>query len=1421
MSRIERFPSVHPSAVPLFGNLLDSPHSSHETRMEQDKYIQPYRNLGSTKRRSDRKKKIARNNKRALKYRHLPHNMNKMNYKKRESWRVLNENTNMGSKKALKYRNSPQIKEVKSRRGHAHNTKLSRRSDYEHKHLDPRMYDAPTVRPERTKVSKLRSSGHLVRGKQKRKSVKRGRGKSPHRKTPVLYHPTQIGRHRDGALFPQRVPFSVISVQTNPPSDQDFGTPVFDPWAQQGNIHFVEASDRVTPRAAYEIHAERSREAVPEKPTERSTKKDSENKKSLETSQLHHPFSKTFSASFDMNDNDGRSDYVFVRSHDKPPSDLLAQDENLGFSNRVDHNWVDQGYFKYEESEPGNPDYADDNLIEDESDDMTSEEQQYLVIEHDPTKKWYEPILQKQQEEELDLKLADSLPYNVPWRSEDGKIDVKQSAKTAVQIKHGPRPRRHRASLMLPYSGNKFVKVHAVPLSGLSLTDVVREKQANDSRTTSDSPSIGLEIIPKDKHRVQQYQPSLPWFDLKTKDSDSLSIDNNTEALRKTDNGHPIVEITMPLREHEMRNVSSRGHGQGLRKKGSRRVKIQTKSVTYGQQNFSSQGENASLEQDGKEMMENGSSNLSPTVATDKPRQDTYMNSPFSHQVENKSPNSDHNKDVWWEFPKIEKYQAVASTERKRLPRPNNLVEFEPSVNIGNHDMSNSTPTTEASLFYASMPTLELRDTEKLAINDTKRKERIDNQTASSSSLKVYNLSAPCDSEDDCEDLTRRGENQTKSLLNSTSSGQHLGNLLNLPAVDENKANNSRHGNLSTLQNETETFYANKEPSGSSHKKPPNRKCNNGRDKSDDNEISSTNSTDLYSSDNFSECNLTEDVQFIHANHENQIINETLISQSLPINSLPDSSQNATSRRRKAGRRHPQPQAYHNLAVRRSPFKPPLRASLYRNSPASRPRPETRRDGREDTRAEAAQRHRTRKLHRLRQLLQNSSVVEQLKSKLDKLHQNTRVTPMPPGKLSAVPMTSHVTHRLDTTGIPFVVTVTHRRQPSPWYELSTGSDDDESPTEEYPPSYIETVEETEDTDTIIDDSKEKVGNPDKYWLRFRENRETLQNVADMPLNRQHSHILRPDSELNHSNRENSPRYLPQDANQRRTRYFTDPVARAWWDLKSDGHQSAETDTQRSVEEVHNIKLTKRKRKDPEPMAVNFISRRRGAISKKDATPFQRPAVNTHQYSDNKPRNSSTASRDEPKLNSVKLVRARSKPTTAQPPSHELYRANYPSPEDKTSDFLNDSNVLNDSNQTTTERMTLHSATPASPISPDSTPTLSTPKRRRAKSPTRLKSQKREKSRNSIHGGETSYSVDRDETMTDPASGQDMESNSTQDLPSPTPAWVTQGEQLSEENVAQPRRYPEAETYRVSHVTNTSISFGGKRPAILFLTEKGG
>ncbi|RUS79055.1 hypothetical protein EGW08_013181 [Elysia chlorotica] len=609
LSKVERFPAAHPSAVPLFASLTGSEASSpYGHRVRQDKRSEPYRSLESPRKRVNRRRNKDSSKETAArsKYRHTTYSANKKRYTARGRNELPNESLSMKTKQQ---HNTPEMKDAQTRRGNSQYVQRPRSPHYDQKHPNPAMYDTNSARPDETNEAKRITPTRLVRGKQKRKSGKRGRGKSPHRKSPVLYHTVQFNRRKFGSEFPKHVPFSVISVQTNPPSDLAQGTPVLDPWYQDGNVKFVNANDRQTPRVSHGMHAEDGEDPMPEKATSEILRIHDQVEENRQPSYISHPSSGTFAASLNVNKNDIDSGNAIARSYRKPVVELSHAEKDGGyFNDRGDKYQDDQIASQYEDKPFEISQDADFDWLDDNFDDTTAQEREYQIIEHDPSKKWYEPILHKQREEELDLKLADSLPYNVPWRSDDVReLDIKPRAQAALQAGRGFESRQPGASQLAPYSGDKFVRVHAVPLSGLSLTDIVRQnKNQNELGYSKSSSNSTVSTSDKQQH-LADYRSPQPWFDRDTDVSES-----NTESISAEGLGNSLSEpsmevITVPLGPEEVSN------GSRIKRPRRRMVKTQAKYRPNSHQSLS-----RNLDADSKKR-EADSVNHIPTVAADKP----------------------------------------------------------------------------------------------------------------------------------------------------------------------------------------------------------------------------------------------------------------------------------------------------------------------------------------------------------------------------------------------------------------------------------------------------------------------------------------------------------------------------------------------------------------------------------------------------------------------------------------------------------------------------------------------------------------------------------------------------------------------------------------------------------------------------------
>ncbi|GFR85183.1 chitinase-3-like protein 1 [Elysia marginata] len=1390
-SNKERLTPLHPSAVPLFANLLGTSGLSHEKRGRQKGVSQPYKSARSkishpqpsSKRkegvRKGRKDVSQDNRNKQRLFSQYGDHRNRVKYTSRASGRegieMLSEEINTKDK---------QVKSKEKKTQSIQRTRPFRFSDAERKH-NQNFLEAEST----TFIKKMnkdhRQLGRLIRGKRRRKSGKRARGKSPHRKNPVLYHPTNVRKHIGHSSFPQRVPFSVISVQTNPLHNKLHGYPNFD--------HPIDVNRRESRRLVSRRQKDGFGEAIRQKEPDNhltGTK--------TKSNQDFHSSSERFSASLDMNKSDNT-----VVSFDKPSGHSLHARNKIPLPrDRVVNDLAGEDSLDDKEIKNQAQENVGDYLIEDKLVDEISDTPEYVIIQHDPNKKWYEPILHTQHKEELDLKLANAVPYIVPWRSENDVTQTKTHVGTKRQQDDDDYfPKHEKASQLIPYSGNKFARVHAVPLSGFSLADVVRSQSSEDSKNDSGTPGRGHKNITNadnGHNHLQKYHSPRPWFSRQSKAVHNTIKDKNLTPgdIPEADDIINIKKSTTRTRKHEIVNGLRREHGYDVRKMARRHLHPKPFSLDLKRASPKTEGARATFNVEviglkTRRPLETWPADVAETLRQEKHLKISYkdVNSPFT---------SGHSKDVWWEFPEIETYQALTYKGEERLDNSSFVNEIEHLSHGSERSINESITTTEASQFFASAPVFSLNDTEPSTMYREMSKTKLDNQ---SKGFEFGNISSQCADTNLCNNSSKYSDEiqegngsgfETLAGVATYETDLPTGNLTNSTLVKSLESLEKQY-NISYSSNETDAQTLTK------------RVDHQVRNESIDFEASINNNSEDANAD---ECISNGKCVSNASKARAEKLNQTIGTDSTRTKPVPYSRLKMTSKRRKAGRRNPQPEVYRSRDSSQSPFKPPPRADLYYNSPKRRAKSEGKLDldfG-EIKHGRQIRHHQTRQLQKLSKLLQNTSIAEKLNSKLGEIQREATVASTSPEEDRATLETNSEQQEFSSTRIPRSQKITRRRGKLAWYEVDKKLNKVNSSVTDYIDSLKSKSKEISENV-----NKDKVKSETIQKSMLLENKIKLENMGEERLNKETSEALDIKAEEKYpTNKEAAKRIRSQYNIDGRGLNPSATAGRTWWDKTNEnamnvtiGDDVAGIKANTTVERDNSIKILKSKNESSYSVRLNKEKR-------KDITRYRPRRTNSVRDNRKHPNPYSKTKEREAKFDSVKVVRARPILKTREPPQHEIYRANYhafhkmmPSAENTGNSNNTDDNKTNitgvsfqpEGNTTlspTSTRETTYQTTFAITPSTPKSPSIKSSKRVRHR-------QHGEKSKTNDPAHEEIKFDENNKTLTPTLSapGGDRQINSTKALTGSTDALVMSDNNRPAGLVEQRVMFPEPETYHAN------------------------
>ena len=1427
---------MHPSAVPMFASLMGPSSVSRGAQAKQRQSSSPYRSAGSNhsqqqrpggrkeRRRGGRGRRVQTRKKYQTKQPHT--SRNDVRTKSRDSDKESGKNIPVNKRR----QNHPAPTSATPDHRHARPTRPGPREDESR---------------DRPGAKQRGAQGRLVRGRQRKRSGKASNVKSPHnKKTPVLYHPRQIGARRPESAFADRVPYSAVSFEKDVPKDYHEHGDVFKAGTEEENTQYVDTHDDDVSRLPTKRHREDPRNMRPRYPQTRRPQDNTPIKDGRESRAAIHPYAKTFSASLNRNHSDAVSGHnTNATTEESDTESFYTSTGRPDQDNRRRDNSRDQGLPDKSDSVESFRDFLEDPLAEGDLYVSESDESEYVIIQHDPNKKWYEPIMFKQPQEELDLKLADAVPYDVPWRSQDNLVEDKggniEETKSVKKRKAGPEPRRLRAAQRFPFSGDKFVRVHAVPLSGLSLTDIVSDQSSEDSAEQAESSEGQATELDGDKQRhIPRYHSNRPWFSKQVADAGNTTEDRQS---------YPSTERPAPQTLRGSQDIPETGNLR-RRKSNQRRFKPRKAKTSVVSDPQDEESDEVHVNEDEIESNEK-------TPVTSESFQEKSMNSPFSPHDMGNSPNSVHNKDVWWEFPKIEKYQAIDSAVKTTLPPKNS----DQGLEIERLTQTDKHVTTEGSSFYASDPKLESGNKQQSHSDRQILRKNLENRSEAhdvNRNAGIDNRSKECDTDGNCLDRSTRQESETENHR-KVESGTNRARERQTSSTVEPYTTISHQRNTvngSAPDAKTTTPYSNKEAGKKGAKSISKRRCAKS--------TAETNST-LTDDSQLDDCDDALDSAKSSTNQGKQRVTDDLLT---------ESHQNRTVlKRRKAGRRNPQPHAYHNLDSNRSPFKPPIESDLYYNSPVPRPRTGISQKASglrpDDDNAHHSRRpthrHSPRKLQKLRQLLQNSSVVEKLKSKLDEIHQQIRVTPTP---FLEVEPTYRTTAESDES-VPSrerrIQGMARRDKQRPWYETkerthqvkSTSSQQDHPSSPYKAPvgsryaaskdSFVNrhpvnrqrstiyrssqrgkkqsgasgTTEETASSKQVTpatttgdythstdDDVAHSYHAPETIRRRGRQYHGEAERVRQYPREAERTRETErvrqypggAERARQYPGEVERVRQYPSEAD--RVRQYPGEVERAWWDHDRD--DDFEKDNLVDVNEDHSSrKIEKMYRGKPQTYKNDLgIAEQVELEMEVHSRPTRRSLLDAQSETT---QHLKTSGQEE------KVMRRRRKPLRRRLPRHELYRARVHLNKEKLSPSLSSNNTTEaDMEETATEVLESQPHTTESSTDHEEAQNSTSVKRQRirtvrrsrskAQAPTQETNQKGTGIPDSLKIAETNVSA------TESVLGPHSHSNTTEAPTSSTVAWVTAINKLPEKMVGRLPEYPEPQLYQVGHVTNTQL-----------------
>ncbi|GFO23018.1 chitinase-3-like protein 1 [Plakobranchus ocellatus] len=1062
-SKKETVPFKRPSVVPLLGNLM----VPSDAQLEKDRMPKAKReksskafsgtNVGQPFYRQKISSTIQRskNAGRASKRRpHLP-NDTKLKHGSKGISSISNVDT-LNTKRHLAGQNLKQhSKDTNSETYHSPIT------------LEEEVSDLPGKKPRKTISTNLQPISPLVRGGQRRRFGRRkGRRISPYRKNSIFSDLPFKNPHAVG--FPDGLPFSVISIQTSPPKNGRSQI-VVDPWASNDKVRIIDAKDGVlnlfpakTRFENYTSSLHRS-DSLPNIEVNDSSLKDSHEDKwggNFRGDVIKYkpePMKKKLDAQGNRNQADlNKNIERKVDSDDGFPNP--NETETVGFNQNP--------------TKVSSPSESDMNSVVDNTN---------IVIRlHNPDYKWYEPFLHKQLENELDLKVAESLPYDVPWKSKDNKRVFKQSdennRKVAAEssFHHNRRPGGER-----PFSGNKFVKIHPVPLSGLNPRDANIEKQSLDpdhfKNNQRQQPTRNTHFQKRQKH-VDPYRPSRPWY-VKDRNATLSSVGakqnqrpgpvNRQSYTRETSNNDNALQINNPRPSKIPSNFSSRKVNQSNRSSTPNRrttnVRKKPKARIADQQN----------ESNGRNDLPYSGENLSGTVNVfTKAKKKRFRPTGRSQSVDRDHHsviNSVQRKGSWWDAPKIEKYQSVSSEAKADTNKQIVDIFIKPS------QVTESIRDTDGFAIDEKVMT-NLKHTQNTSSKDWPSDTNMKTARNARTFTKVEDDVKPIcnDSVHLDESFLEDEENQTLNRSHERNN-THRDELSNSSCYDT--STNSNAGNITQEHSRDDSMSKVRQ---NVH--------------SDLNILMGNQSFIL--NQTCSECDSIEDDIHDKNYAQHSRINAASLSDSADTVGHPNSAPMPYIKRKRAGRKHPQPEVYRSLGLQKSPFQPPSNTEAY-HSPLSLAAG-SERDSRHKKMADinpgrGVPNSSVRNVHkwrRLRRLLQNSSLVEELKLKLDELHQKVSVTPEPFREGEFVSVHKPSPNSIET---PPSQRLLGSREKMPWYVKESREEHIDQSQQEVPQSPFKEKDAQSKQANVNHNNKERLVQRKKSRLSDLHDRELQGN----------------------------------------------------------------------------------------------------------------------------------------------------------------------------------------------------------------------------------------------------------------------------------------------------------------------------------------